>query len=52
MIQERAGSKTISATVDMDVLKREKLLEMWLEGCRWYDMRRWNDYAVLLMLAR
>ncbi len=44
MIQERAGSKTISATVDMDVLKREKLLEMWLEGCRWYDMRRWNDY--------
>ena len=45
MIQQRAGSKTISETVDMTVLKREKLLEMWLEGCRWYDMRRWNDYA-------
>ena len=46
MIQERAGSKTISASVDMNVLKREKKLEMWLEGCRWYDMRRWNDYEL------
>lgn len=43
-IQERAGSKTISATVDMNVLKREKKLEMWLEGCRYYDMRHWEDW--------
>lgn len=46
MIQERAGSQTISSTVDMNVLKREKKLEMWLEGCRWYDMRHWNDYEL------
>lgn len=43
MIQERAGSKTISQTVDMDVLKREKSYELWLEGCRWFDVMRWKD---------
>ena len=43
MIQERAGSKTISQTVDMDVLKREKSYEFWLEGCRWFDVMRWKD---------
>ena len=42
-IQERAGSKTISQTVDMDVLKREKSYELWLEGCRWFDVMRWKD---------
>ena len=43
MIQERAGSKTISQTVDMDVLKKEKSFELWLEGCRWFDVMRWKD---------
>lgn len=43
MIQERAGSKTISASVDMNVLKKEKSYELWLEGCRWFDILRWND---------
>ena len=43
MIQERAGSKTISQTVEMDVLKREKSYELWLEGCRWFDVMRWKD---------
>lgn len=43
MIQERAGSKTISQTVDMDVLKKEKSYELWLEGCRWFDVMRWQD---------
>ena len=43
MIQERAGSKTFSQTVDMDVLKREKSYELWLEGCRWFDVMRWKD---------
>ena len=42
-IQERAGSKTVSETVDMDVLKKEKSYELWLEGCRWFDIMRWND---------
>ena len=43
MIQQRAGSKTVSETVDMEVLKREKSYELWLEGCRWFDIMRWKD---------
>ena len=43
MIQERAGSKTVSDVVTMDVLKKEKKYELWLEGCRWPDMVRWGD---------
>ena len=42
-IQERAGSQTVSTTVDMDVLKREKSYELWLESCRWADIIRWGD---------
>ena len=42
-IQERAGSKTISASVDMNVLKKEKSYELWLEGSRWLDLVRWGD---------
>ena len=42
-IQKRAGSKTISEKVDMDVLKTEKQLELWLEGNRWPDLVRWGD---------
>lgn len=42
-IQQRAGSKTISTSVDMDVLKREKNYELWFEGCRWADLVRWGD---------
>lgn len=42
-IQQRAGSKTVSASVDMNTLKKEKNYELWLEGCRWPDMVRWGD---------
>ena len=42
-IQKRAGSKTISETVDMNVLKKEKSYELWLEGDRWFDILRWKD---------
>ena len=41
-IQERAGSKTVSATVDMKVLQDEKQYELWFEGCRWFDIVRWG----------
>jgi hypothetical protein len=41
-IQERAGSKTISETVDMNVLMDEKQYELWFEGCRWFDIVRWG----------
>ena len=44
MIQQRAGSKTISETVDMNVIKTEKRYEMWLEGNRWPDMCRWGEF--------
>jgi starch-binding outer membrane protein, SusD/RagB family len=47
MIQERAGSKTISSTVDMDVLKKEKSYELWMEGCRWFDIKRWKDATAI-----
>ena len=41
-IQQRAGSQTISATVDMQVLQDEKQYELWFEGCRWFDIVRWG----------
>ena len=47
MIQERAGSQTISQTVDMDVLKKEKSYELWMEGCRWFDIKRWRDATAI-----
>lgn len=42
-IQTRAGSKTISTTADMDLLKKEKSYELWFEGSRWADLVRWGD---------
>lgn len=42
MIQERAGAP-VSATVNMDVLKKEKKYELWLESSRWIDLVRWGD---------
>ena len=42
-IQKRSGSKTISGSVDMNVLKKEKSYELWLEGSRWLDLLRWGD---------
>ena len=41
-IQERAGSKTISSEVNMQVLMDEKQYELWFEGCRWFDIVRWG----------
>ena len=51
-IQERAGSKTVSASVDMEVLKREKSYELWFEGCRFQDVLRWNDSAAIERLKQ
>ena len=41
-IQQRAGSQTISETVDMQVLMDEKQYELWFEGSRWHDIVRWG----------
>ena len=51
-IQERAGSKTVSETVDMDVLMKEKSYELWLEGCRWFDIMRWKDTKAIERLTK
>lgn len=41
-IRQRAGL-TALANVDMNVLKKEKSYELWLEGSRWLDLVRWGD---------
>jgi tetratricopeptide (TPR) repeat protein len=51
-IQQRAGSKTISDNVDMEVLKKEKAYELWFEGCRFQDILRWNDQAGIARLKQ
>ena len=45
-IQQRAESKTVwasTADLTMENLKKEKMIEMWLEGCRYQDLVRWGD---------
>ena len=41
-IRKRAGLSTLGS-VDMNVLKKEKSYELWLEGSRWLDLLRWGD---------
>ena len=41
-IRQRAGLAAL-ASVDMNVLKKEKSYELWLEGSRWLDLVRWGD---------
>ena len=41
-IQERAGSKTYSTSVDLQTIQDEKQYELWFEGCRWFDIVRWG----------
>ncbi|MBQ6917970.1 MAG: RagB/SusD family nutrient uptake outer membrane protein, partial [Prevotella sp.] len=42
LIQKRAGSKTISTSVDLQTIQDEKQYELWFEGCRWFDIVRWG----------
>lgn len=44
-IQERAGSNTISTSVNMETIKKEKSYELWMEGSRFLDCVRWGDTA-------
>lgn len=41
-IQNRAGSATVSNTLDLVALKKEKSFELWFEGCRFQDILRWS----------
>lgn len=43
MTKERAGAPLLNGAATMDDLKREKKVELWLEGCRWADLIRWGD---------
>lgn len=50
-IQNRAGSKTVwasAADVTLENVKTEKMIEMWLEGCRYQDLIRWGDTDELM----
>ena len=45
LVNERAGAKTPVTKCDMETVKTEKLLEMWLDGTRFQDLVRWGDAA-------
>ena len=50
-IQNRAESKTVWASVadvTLENIKTEKMIEMWLEGCRYQDLIRWGDTDELM----
>lgn len=46
-VRERAGLAPVS-TVTMDDVKKEKRLELCLEGCRFIDLVRWGDAPAAL----
>ena len=45
LVNERAGAKTPVTKCDMETVKTEKFLEMWLDGTRFQDLVRWGDAA-------
>ncbi len=52
MIQNRAGSKTVSSSVDMEVVKKERHYELFLENTRWFDIMRWNDAKAIAEIEK
>ncbi len=44
MVQQRAGSNHISSALTMDEVKKERNYELWCEGARWIDMKRWGEF--------
>ena len=46
-IQQRAGipEANYATTLTLDVVKNEKMFELWCEGCRFPDCVRWGDTA-------
>ena len=45
LVNERAGAQTPVTKCDMETVKTEKFLEMWLDGTRFQDLIRWGDAA-------
>ena len=46
-IQNRAQANHVSSKCTLDEVKTEKMLELWMEGCRSADLIRWGDTATL-----
>lgn len=46
-IQERAQANHISTSCTLEEVKTEKMLELYMEGCRSADLIRWGDTASL-----
>jgi hypothetical protein len=44
-VQERAGSAHVSTTLTLDEVKKERNYELWCEGARWIDMKRWGEFT-------
>ncbi len=44
MVQERAGSNYISSSLTLNDVKKERNYELWMEGSRWVDMKRWGEF--------
>lgn len=42
-VQTRAGAP-VSATLTLEDVKKERNFELWMEGARWIDMKRWNEF--------
>lgn len=42
-VQERAGSDHVSTSLTLDEVKKERNYELWCEGARWIDMKRWGE---------
>lgn len=47
-IQNRAQSQHISTACTLDEVKKEKMLELWMEGGRSVDLIRWGDTETLV----
>lgn len=43
-VQQRAGSEKVSTTLTLEDVKKERNYELWMEGARWIDMKRWNEF--------
>jgi hypothetical protein len=44
MVQQRAGSDYVSASLILADVKKERNYELWMEGSRWIDMKRWGEF--------
>ena len=42
-VQQRAGSAHVSTALTLNDVKKERNYELWCEGARWIDMKRWGE---------